>query len=199
MKTKKQKVKQQIVAVLVMAFMFVMISGSVNVPDLLAATSFTVATQQNIVAGALNVDSLASIGFPDITISNPANSQANLTVVNMQDWRGNGMGWTLSMTANALTTAVAGTNTIANTYIFVNTGASVGVVSGSATGVATTGAGSWRDLSASRTLVNTASNNGSGMGSYNLSNTMINVVYNGNPSQKAGTYQNLLTLTIATL
>jgi len=198
MKTKKQKVKQQIIAVMVMAFMFVMITGTLNIPDLMAATTTTMAFGANISAGTLNIDTLASLAFPTMTIAVPTNDSANLTVVNMQDYRGNGMGWTMSAYSTPFTTPAGGTNSIANTAIFINTGTLTNI-SGTSTGVAATGAGSWRDLSAARTLVNTASNNGSGMGSYNLANTMMNIVYGGNPAQTSGVYTGTLTLTIASL
>lgn len=195
MKTKKQQIKQRIVATLVTAFMFIMISGCYNVPSLHAGTTWYTNLVQNIVAGSLNIDSMSNLGFNDITVGVATNSLANLEVVNMQDWRGNGQGWTVSAYCNALTTAAAGVNTIANTSIFLNTG-SVQAVSGSLTGVATYGTDSWRDLSSPRTLVNTAVASNAGMGSYNLANTSLNVVYNGRADQKTGTYQNQLTLTI---
>jgi hypothetical protein len=196
MKTKKQQVKQRIVATLVTAFMFVMISGCYNVSNLYASTGWNVTLIQNIVAGTLNIDSLSTLGFNDITVGIANNSLANLSVVNMQDYRGNGQGWTVTAVCNALTTLASGTNTIANSSIFINTG-SVHAVSGSIIGVATSGEGSWQDLQSIRTLVNTSTASNAGMGSYNISNTTLNVVYNGRPDQKTGTYQNLLTLTIA--
>jgi hypothetical protein len=194
MKTKKQQIKQRIVATLVTAFMFIMISGCYNVPNLFAATGVNVTLIQNIIAGQLSIDSLSTLGFNDLTVGVAANSLGNLSVVNMQDWRGNGQGWSVSAYCNALTTTATGVNTIANTSIFINAG-SVQAVNGSLTGVAASGIG-WQDLSSPRTLVNTGTALNYGMGSYNLANTMINVVYNGRGDQKVGTYQNLLTLTI---
>jgi hypothetical protein len=195
METQKQKIKQKIVATLVIAFMFAMVSSCFIIPQSQAATTWGTNLIQNLIAGQLSVDSLFNLGFNDLTVGVAANSLANLTVVNMADWRGNGQGWTVATSCNALTTAAVGVNTLANTVIFINTG-TLGVVNGSATGVATTGAASWRDLSALRTLVNTAVASNAGMGSYNLANTTLNVVYNGRADQKAGTYQATLTTTI---
>jgi hypothetical protein len=195
MKTKKQKIKQQIVATLIAAFMFVMISGCYNIGDLLAATGVNVTLVQNLVAGALNIDSLASLGFNDISVGLANNSLANLTVINMQDYRGNGQGWSVYAYCNSLYTLATGVNNLANSVIFLNTG-SVQAVNGSLTGVAASGGSSWRALSGNLLLANTSTASNAGMGSYNLANTVINVVYNGRTDQKAGTYQNLLTLTI---
>jgi|WetSurMetagenome_2_1015567.scaffolds.fasta_scaffold368360_1 hypothetical protein len=195
MKTKKQKVKQQIVAVVITAFMFVMISGCYNVGNLFAATGVNVVMIQNLVAGLLNIDSMATLAFNDLNIGTAGNSWANLQVVNVQDWRGNGSGWQVYAYCNSLMVASTGVNNIANSSIFINTG-TLSAVNGSTTGMGTTGAASWRALSGNLVLINMAAASNLGMGSYNLANTLVNVVYNGRGDQKAGQYQALLTLTV---
>jgi hypothetical protein len=62
---------------------------------------------------------------------------------------------------------------------------------GSNTGVAL-GAGGTFDTA--QTLINTSANNG--MGNYTITNTVLNILYNGASTQKAGMYQNLMTMTI---
>lgn len=195
MQTKKQKIKQKIAATLVVAFMFMMVVGSFGIPNIMAATVVNVQLWQNILAGALNIDSMAQVTFPDITVGSAANSYGNLAVVNMQDWRGNGTGWTITSSCNRLSIAAAGSNNINNDAIAINSG-QVGVISGLASGIDTPAEG-WLTLNTLRTIVNTAA--GSGMGSYNLSNTVINVVYNGLANQLVGAYKNQLTLTIVSL
>lgn len=189
MKTKKQQIKQKIVATLVVLFMFVMVFGSVNI-DFTSAIGTNTTLIQNLVAGSLSMEAPTTIAFNNINLAQPANSLANMTQVNARDFRGVGNAWSVTGTMNNLTTAGAGVNNISNSVIAWAPSAYFSD-NGTTTGVALGPSGYF---SAQRALFNTSVNNG--MGNYKIVNTTLNVVYNGNPNFVAGTYQNLLTLTI---
>jgi hypothetical protein len=189
MKTKKQQIKQKIVATLVVLFMFVMVFGSINVGFINAIGTNTTLIQ-NLIAGSLSMEAPATIGFNDINLGSPINSLANMIQVNARDFRGIGNAWSVTGTMNNLTTAGAGVNNISNTVIAWAPGASF-ADNGSNAGTAVGAAGYF---DSARTLFNTSVNNG--MGNYKIVNTTMNVVYNGNPNFVAGTYQNTMTMTI---
>lgn len=187
--TKKQQVKQRIAATLVVLVMFIMVFGSVSI-NFTSAIGTNTTLIQNIVAGALSMEAPATLAFNNITLAVAVNSLANMTQVNARDYRGTGATWTVTGGMNNLTTAGAGVNNISNAAIawapgamFADNGSNAGVAVGAAF-----------YFSAIRTLFNTSVNNG--MGNYKIVNTTFNVVYNGNPNFVAGTYQNLLTMTI---
>jgi hypothetical protein len=189
MKTKKQQIKQKIVAACVALFMFVMVFGSINI-DVIRAIGTNTTLIQNIVPGTLSMEAPATLGFNNINLGTPINSLANMTQVNARDLRGTGVAWSVTGTMNNLTTAGAGVNNISNAVIawapggfFADNGSNAGVALGTA--------GFFDSV---RTIINTSVNNG--MGNYKIVNTTMNVVYNGNPNFVAGTYQNTLTMTI---
>jgi len=188
-KTKKQQIKQKIMATLVVLFMFVMVFSSVNV-DFTRAIGTNTTLIQNLIAGTLSMEAPATLGFNNINLGSAANSLANMNQVNARDYRGSGAAWSVTGTMNNLTTAGAGVNNISNTAIAWAPGASF-ADNGTNTGTAVGAAGYF---SAVRTLFNTSINNG--MGNYKIVNTTVNVVYNGNPNFVAGTYQNTMTMTI---
>jgi hypothetical protein len=188
-KTKKQQIKQQIAATLVILFMFIMVFSSVNI-DFTKAIGTNTTLVQNIVAGTLSMEAPATIAFNNVNLGTAANSLANMTVVNARDYRGTGAAWSVTSTMNNLTTAGAGVNNIANSVIAWAPGASF-ADNGVNTGTAVGAAGYFDSV---RTLFNTSLNNG--MGNYKIVNTTMNVVFNGNPNFVAGTYQNTMTMTI---
>jgi hypothetical protein len=55
-------------------------------------------------------------------------------------------------------------------------------------------AGTGGYFSSQQTIANSSTNNG--FGNYKLTNTVLNIVYNGNAGQKVGTYQGTLLMTI---
>lgn len=192
MKTKKQQIKQKIAAVVVVFFMAVMVFGSRDEFALAIGTNTTLI--QNFIAGSLQLETAASLGFNDITVGVAANSLATLGIVNIRDYRGSGAGWTITGTANSMFTAVAGPgNSILNTTIAWAPG-SIWALDGGAsnTGVAVGGASYFGG--GLLTLANAASNNG--VGNYKLTNTALNIVYGGSAAQKIGSYQGTLTMTI---
>jgi len=194
-KTKKQQIKQQIIATLVIVFMFTMIFGSVEIRDVKAIGDNTTLVQ-NFTAGTLELESPASVGFNDIALgTGGTNSLANLVIVNMRDYRGTGAGWTVSGTMNdMMTSGGGGLNKIVNSTIAWDpqTATLYGLDGASTDGMAKGSAGYF---SASRTLVNAAVN--AGLGNYCLNGTELNIVWDGAANQVSGTYQNTLTLTIS--
>lgn len=195
MKTKKQKIKQQIIATIVVFFMFVMVSGTIDVMNGNAATTVYMNLIQNFVAGTMSIECPQNLAFNDISIASPTNSLANMDTFNIRDYRGSGAGWNVTAYANNLTIAnsAAGVNNISNASIAINpaTATIVGLDGSSTSGIAV---GSAAYLNYARTLVNSSSNNG--MGNYVLNNTTFNVVYNGRADQLAGTYQATVTFQI---
>lgn len=192
MKTKKQEIQQKIMATIVVFFMGVMVFGSMDVRDTQAIGTNTTLIQ-NFVAGTLQLETLSSVGFSDLTVGVGANSSTNLTLVNVRDYRGSGAGWTVAGTMNNLviTNGATGTNNISSSAINWYPVEFYGLEGASNTGVALGSSGAF---SGARTLINTSSNNG--MGNYKVFNTLVNVFYSGDPTQKLGEYQNILTMTI---
>ncbi len=189
MKTQKTKIKQQIVATIVIFFMMLMVFGSRN--DVFAVGQNTTLTQ-NLIAGSLQLDvSSTNLVFSNLTIGVGANSTANLTQVNARDYRGSGAGWTVSATMNNLMVSAAGVNNISNASINWKPGDFFALDSGSNTGVVLGAGGTF---ATAQTLINAAATDG--MGNYKIDNTMINILYSGTPTQMAGMYQNIMTMTI---
>jgi hypothetical protein len=192
MKTKKQEIKQKIIATLVISFMFIMISGTFNVASILAATTTYTNLVQNFVAGNLELEAPNNVAFNNLAVGIAENSLANLDQVNMRDYRGSGAGWTVIGYTNNLQIATAGVNNVSNASIWWNPGTLTNF-QGSSTGVSP--AAGWASLDAQRTLVSASTNNG--MGNYRVSNTALNIVYNGRSDQLQGTYTCVLTMTIS--
>lgn len=194
MKTKKQKIKQQIMATIVAFFMFIMIFGSFDVLDINAATVVNMNLIQNVVSGALAIECMQNLVFPDINVGVAANSEGNMTVFNVRDYRGTGAGWTVAAVSNNLTlnTGAAGINNFSNAVIAMlpQRGTIIGLEGSSTTGVYR---GADLFLTASRNLI--SANAGNGMGNYRLNNTIFNVVYNGRYDQLQGRYEAIVTFT----
>jgi hypothetical protein len=189
MPSKKQKIKQKIIATLVIAFMVFMIVGSVDIKDTSAIGTNTTLIQ-NLVAGSLSMEAPATLAFNDINLGTATNSLANMSRVNMRDYRGSGAYWSVTATMNSLYVASAGVNNISNAVVawapgtlYSDNGTNTGVVIGSA--------GYFSGL---RTLMNAGNN--TAMGNYNVTGTVLNVVYNGSVAFLAGSYQNAMTMTI---
>ena len=190
MKTQKTQLKQKIAATVVVFFMMLMVFGSRD--DVFAIGTNTTLTQ-NIIVGALSMEvSTANLVFNDLTIGVGANSLANLTQVNMRDYRGSGAGWTVAASMNNLQVSASGVNNISTAAVNIMPGSVYALDAGSNTGV-TAGAGGV--LNIVQNLVSATANNG--MGNYKLTNTMLNILYSGNPAQKAGMYQSTMLITIS--
>lgn len=103
-------IKEQIVAVLILFFMFVMIFSTVNVG--FAANVANTNLAQNILAGTLDMSAPGNLNFTNVILNGSnQNSNTNLNSVQVTDYRGgDGDGWNLTLYAeNNLT---AGTNNI---------------------------------------------------------------------------------------
>lgn len=191
---KKNQIKQRIIATLVVFFMFVMISGSINTRNAMANDVTNLI--QNFVAGIHSLEASATIGFNDISLgSGGTNSLGNLVIVNARDYTGTGSGWSVTGSMNDMyTSGSGGLNKIVNSVIAWNpqTATLYGLEGASTSGIAK---GTHLYFSAIRTLVNAGSTYG--LGNYRFNGTEMNIVWDGASNQVAGTYQNVLTLTIA--
>jgi len=192
MKTLKQKIEQKIVATVVVAFMFSMMFGSLNLPGASAAVTNTNLIQ-NIVAGTFGHGALTNVVFPNITIGSATNSTSNMTMTTAWDLRGSGAGWTIAGYASRLwiQNSATGVNNLDNVEIrWYPSGATIYAISGVTTGMTL---GSVANLDGSRTLITATNNNG--MGNYRINGVMFNIVYNGRTDQVSGNYVSVLTMT----
>jgi hypothetical protein len=191
---KKKQIKQRIVATLIVVFMFLMISGSINTRNAMANDVTNLV--QNFVAGTLSLESSAAVAFNDISLgSGGTNSLGNLIIVNARDYTGTGTGWSVTGSMNDMyTSGSGGLNKIVNSVIAWNPQAATlyGLEGASTSGIAKGTAGYF---SALKTLFNAGSTYG--LGNYRFNGTEMNIVWDGASNQVAGTYQNTLTLTIA--
>ena len=192
MQTKKQKIKQKIMATVVVLFMMVMMFGTVDLSRITATVTNT-ALLQNFNPGTMGHQAMTSLVFNDITIGVAVNSLQNMTITNVWDLRGSGAGWSLSGTVNSLMIATGGgVNNLSNAFIAWNpAGGALTAISGTTTGIGI-GAAAYFD-GGLRTLLNTTTNNG--MGNYRMNNVMFNIVYNGRADMEAGLFQATLTMT----
>ncbi|HBB36509.1 MAG: hypothetical protein UX02_C0002G0005 [Candidatus Moranbacteria bacterium GW2011_GWC1_45_18] len=193
-KTNKQQIRQRIIATLIVAFMFMMISGSINTRNAMANDVTNLI--QNFVAGTHSLEASAAVAFSDISLgSGGTNSLGNLIIVNARDYTGTGSGWSVTGSMNDMyTSGSGGLNIVVNSVIAWNpqTATLYGLEGAGTSGIAK---GTAQYFSAIRTLVNAGS--GYGLGNYRLNGTEMNIVWDGAANQVAGTYQNTLTLTIA--
>jgi len=191
METKKQLIRQQIAAAMVVMVTFVMIFSSMSVNQAGAATTANTILQQVVQGGTLSIESSGQVNFATITLNTFAtNSTASLPQVNMRDPRGSGAGWTVTGAANSMS-AVNGA-TISNAHLSWAPGTIYALDGSSNTGVAAGASYSGNFGDGARTLANTSTNNG--MGNYVINATTLNLMVL--PSTMVGTYQNTLTLTI---
>lgn len=94
-------VKQKIISVLIIFFMFVMVFSIVKVG--LAANQDTTSLAQNITAGTLDVVVNTTLEWASIAVPLVAtNSNADFDGVNVADSRGSYLGWGLTVYANNL-------------------------------------------------------------------------------------------------
>lgn len=191
MKTKKEQIKQKIIAIFVVTFMFTMMIGAVNI-NLAGAIGGNTILQQVVSAGSLSLETAAQVNFNTFTLNGVSTSSlANLVQVNFRDTRGSGAGYNVVGTANDMK---AGTNTISNVYLGWSPGTIYALDGSSNTGVTAGSAysGNFGDPGG-KTLASATSNNG--MGNYVINGTALNLLLMS--SVPAGTYQNTLLLTIS--
>ncbi len=194
MATKKQQIKQKIIALTVIVFMFSMIYNTIDTRNVFAAVNNTTLTQ-NFAVGSLAITAPTSAGFNVLNIGQALNSKANLSVVNVQDYRGSGVGWGVTGNITSQFQATnAGYNYVPNTSVAwdpttatLSTPDSSNLI-GNLRGTAGFFGGAVKNLF--------AFNANNGMGNYQLSGTELNIVYNGRADQAAGSYQATLELTV---
>jgi len=190
-KTKRNEIKQKIVATLVVVFMLAMLGGVLKVYDVRADNVDTTTLQQQITTGSLSLESPTQVNFNATTAGTGVNSLANMVQVNMRDYTGTGSGWTTTGSANNM---VAGNGAIlANTRLKWSPGTIYALDGASNSGVAAGASYSGNFGDGSRTLANASGNNG--MGNYVINGTTMNLLIQA--GDVTGTYQNTLTLTIA--
>lgn len=190
MKTRRQEIKQKIVATLVVFFMLTMISGVINLKNVQAIGDDTT-LQQVLTGGSLSLESPTQVNFNSQTAGTGVNSLANIVQVNMRDYTGTGGGWAATATANAMTAANAAT--IPNTRLSWAPG-DIYALDGASNDGVTAGpdySGNFGD--GARNL--TGASSGNGQGNYVINGTALNLLITADDYQ--GTYQNTLTLTIA--
>jgi len=195
MNFRKQKAKQKIIAVLIVTFMLTMVFGTLDLPFSLAANQSLSNLIQNFLNGELSMEAPLTLAFNNLSVGVAGNSLANMDYVNFRDTRGSGAGWSVSATMNNMLTSADGArNYLLNGNIawFPQTAVLTGLEDASTDGIAK---GSDGFFDVARTLINASVNNG--MGNYRLNSLNLNVQYYGWGDQKAGTYQNTLTMTIS--
>jgi hypothetical protein len=191
MTTQKNQIKQQIIATLVVVFMFGMIGGTFNV-DYAGAIGANTVLNLLVQAGSLSLEAPSQVNFTDVTLAGVAsNTAANLVQVNMRDMRGTGASWTAIGSANAMTAGNGAT--ISNAFLRLAPGDIYALDGASNTGVVAGADYSGNFGDGPVTLANTSSNNG--LGNYVINGSILNLTV---PSTTySGTYQNTLTLTIS--
>ena len=193
MKTKRKDIKQKIVSTLVVVAMIIMVFSTLEYKRILADSNVTMS--QTVSAGTLSMSTVTSLSMNSaITIATATNSLGNLVVVNVIDYRGSGAGWTSTIYATNWNQIArdSGTNNISNSVTYIAPGTLGNYNSSSEAGIAVGSAGS---LDSPVTLFNASS--GNGMGAYFLGNSELNIVYDGDATLLAGTYQATSTVTIA--
>lgn len=192
MKTKKQLIKQKIVAVGIVTIMLVMTFGSLMTDQAGAADVSNTILQQIVTGTPLSIEGSAQVNFASVALNTVAvNSTGNMIQVNMRDPRGTGAGWSVTGSANNLQAANGAI--IANSFLRWAPGTIYVLDGGSNTGVAAGSSYVGNFADGAITLANTSTNNG--MGNYVINGTTLNLMIA--PSTMIGTYQNTLTLTIS--
>jgi len=190
-KTKKQEIKQKIVATLVVVFMLVMIAGVVKVENIRAEADNAI-LELIVSSGSLSIEAADQVNFATVTLNAvTVNTTANMVQVNMRDARGSGAGWTATGAANYLT--AANSSNISNIWLRWAPGDIYALDGADNTGVVSGADYSGNFGDGSRTLANTSTNNG--MGNYVINGTILNLTIDS--ETPAATYHNTLTLTIS--
>jgi hypothetical protein len=192
METGKKQIRQKIIATLVVAFMFAMISGTMN-PIRVRAIGDNTILEAIVQGDSLSMESPTQANYVTVTLNaSTQTTTANLVQVNMRDPRGTGEGWTTIGSCNDM---AAGSNSISNVYIDWAPGTIYALDGASNTGVAAGADYTGNFGDGSLTLANTTVDSGDGMGNYVINGTIMNLEVQSDV--KAGTYQNTLLLTIS--
>ncbi len=173
LESKEKQIKQKLIATVVIFFMFVMVATSIEQFSFVKAAQDTANLIQNLTAGSLATSCFPDCGFNDQVAGTGVNSLCNFEMVNAQDYRGSGAGWSVTGWSTNLVNGAGGNLHIPNTRMYWLPAGAIHAFNGASTSdIATYSA--LQDFSAARTLANSATN--AGMGYYNLPNTTLNVV-----------------------
>ncbi|MBU1148723.1 hypothetical protein KKI23_01395 [Patescibacteria group bacterium] len=191
---KEKQIKQKIVATIVVFFMFMMVLGTTSQFNLIDFTQASSNMIQNVTPGSLAISSPAEIGFNDADAGVPASSLANLSMVNVQDYRGTGAGWAATGYSSVFANGLLGTVTIPNTRVYWDPDGEWYSYN-SASNSDMDGHAGIVMLNTPQTILNAAAALGAGMGYYNIPNTTLNVVIQA--ADEALDYNATLTLTVS--
>lgn len=182
-----KNIKQQIVSVLILFFLFLMIFATVNVGW--AANVANTNLAQNILAGTLDMTAPANLNFTNVILNGSnQNSNTNLNGVQVTDYRGgDGTGWNLTVYANNL---VAGTNNIS---IEARLNVAPGDITSDDGGTAGSNFMMPNNSGGAAVLMNAAVNNGTGV--TNIDNTLFKLLINS--TDAVGTYTAVMTFTVS--
>lgn len=182
-------IKQQIISVLIIFFMFLMIFSTVKVG--LAANTGDTNLVQNIVSGSLDMTAPDSLDWTDVTLNGSQQySNVYLDGVNVVDYRGgDGDGWTLTVYANNL---VAGTNNIS---IEARLNVDPGNITSDDGGTNASNFMMANNATTQSTLLSAAAGNGTGV--TNIDNSLFKL--NIEAGDAAGEYTAVMTFTVAGL
>ena len=181
-------IKEQIVAALILFFMFVMIFSTVNLG--FAANVANTNLAQNILAGTLDMTAPGNLNFTNVILNGSnQNSNTNLNGVNVTDYRGgNGTGWNLTLYAE--NNLIAGTNNIDIT-------ARLNVAPGDVTSDDSAQAGSNfmmpNDSGNAEALMNAGADCGTGVS--NIDNTLFKLLIDSGDT--AGDYTAVMVFTVS--
>jgi len=181
-------IKQQIIASLILSFMFVMIFATVGTS--MAADTMNTNLAQNITAGVLSVDIPSSLEWADIAIPATAtNSSAELDGVTVSDNRGTFAAWDLKI--YGLANLIAGDASVNNLDIENRLYVTPGDVDVDGYNVSAGGAFMMANNGTTQSTYMTCS--GAGFGASNIENTTFNIRVE--PSDPAGDYTTTVTFT----
>ena len=186
--------RKRIVATLVLIFVLFSIYHVIMTQ---AATTAVINMYLNITPGSLSIDAGPTVEFPDYVFdpNGGINRLTNLSLINIVDTRGSGIGWSITAYSNLMwasnSAVVPMKNNIANSSISIRGGALGAWNSSSTTGIYINQTNQL--LNAANVIANAG--NGYGSGAYYIGNSLLNVLITNNAV--AGLYGGWLTLTIS--
>jgi len=189
---KEKKLKQKIVSLIVIFFMFLSLMSVTGKLNFVRAESNVVQLKQNIVAGQLDLTVMAEVGFNNATAGTAANSLANMSVFNVEDGTGTGAGWSVTGYSSNLVNGTDTATLIPNTRIYWQPSDGFFGLNG-ASNTNVTKYSSLVMLNTAQTIITAAAT--AGMGKYNVPNTTLNVVIQA--GDLTADYNAVLTMTLS--
>lgn len=198
MKKEIKKIKEQIISLFIILVMFTMVFGKLvfyNVQQVLAANQANTTLQEVITGADLGTSAPSQVNFAGFTITGVgANVTADMDNVNVWDLRGTGASWSLTSITNNMVGSglTAPGNMITNAYVNISAAGAITGLGGSSTSGIALGGSTGNFANGAMTIANSSTNNG--MGNYIVNNTALQATILA--SNKAGTYQSTLTITV---